>query len=173
MYKNKYKKYEKKLNLLVGGYNKFLLLSSAFENKNFIPKKYSCLDKGGKNISPPLEWKNAPKNTKSFVIIMRDPTAKLVAGKEWIHWILYNIPANIYELNTNNNNYELGINSWGEKNYGGMCPPNKNPKEHEYIFEIYALDNNIKSKDYNFDEIMKEIKNKILDKAILVGKFTA
>ena len=50
--------------------------------------KYSC---EGSDISPPLDWTNAPANTKSFALIMDDPDAPVGT---WVHWVLYDLPAN-------------------------------------------------------------------------------
>ena len=99
---------------------------------------------------------------------MRDPTAKLVAGKEWIHWILYNIDGTSIE--ENNTIYDLGFNSYGKREYAGMCPPDKNPKEHTYIFELYALKDKIKTSNPTLENIEKEIKNLIIDKITYTGK---
>lgn len=175
-YRIKYNKYKIKINnllILNGGDRNFSITSNSFKNNGSIPKKYACNDKGGENISPHLEWSNVPKNTQSFVIIMRDPTARYVAGKEWIHWIVYNIYANANSLEENNDKYDFGTNSWGKQNYGGMCPPNKEPKEHTYVFEIYALNSKIKIQNPTYEDIQNKIKNLILKKAQISGKFSA
>ncbi|HLX70701.1 MAG TPA: YbhB/YbcL family Raf kinase inhibitor-like protein, partial [Verrucomicrobiae bacterium] len=48
------------------------LTSTAFKNMQPIPRDYTC---DGKNVSPPLSWKGAPAETKSFVLIIDDPDA--------------------------------------------------------------------------------------------------
>ncbi len=48
------------------------LSSPAFEHNGSIPGKYTSQ---GENISPPLEWSEAPTGTMSFVLIVDDPDA--------------------------------------------------------------------------------------------------
>ena len=64
------------------------ITSTAFSEGQPIPAKYSC---EGRDISPPLQWTNAPANTKSFALIMDDPDAPVGT---WVHWVLYDLPAN-------------------------------------------------------------------------------
>src|SRR5690242_4680187 len=74
------------------GNNTMKLLSNAFETGGLIPPIYTC---DGQNISPPLNWENAPANTKSFVLIMDDPDAPVGT---WDHWLLFNIPSTVNSL---------------------------------------------------------------------------
>ncbi len=99
----------------------------------------------GENISPQLFWENAPKGTKSFAITVYDPKAP--TGSGWWHWVAFNIPANTKELKSNAGNPSLNlapagtiqsITDFGDKGFGGACPPEGNG-EHPYIFTIYAL----------------------------------
>ena len=99
----------------------------------------------GKNISPEIAWKNAPKNTKSFALIVYDPDAP--TGSGWWHWVLVNIPKNYSEIPANfgsKNSFDLigqikqVRNDFGIHNFGGPCPP-KGHKKHRYIFTLHAL----------------------------------
>src|ERR1700761_3949235 len=56
----------------------FVLTSPAFEDNGHLAKKFAGNDKTnancvGENISPPLSWSNAPKETKSFALMLVDP----------------------------------------------------------------------------------------------------
>src|ERR1044071_535637 len=102
------------------------LTSDAFANGQSIPAKYSCV---GKNISPGLTWNEPPAGTQSFALIVDDPDAP--AGT-WVHWVLFNIPANTHELeedfpisgkNVDPNAMSVGKNSSGNTRYDGPCPP--------------------------------------------------
>ncbi|STY13948.1 Phosphatidylethanolamine-binding protein [Legionella pneumophila] len=109
-----------------------LLTSPAFEHNDFIPDEFTC---HGLDRPPPLAWENAPPNTKSFVIIMDDPDA---LGGLWVHWVLFNIPANYNELDAAIDLPDSAVsvkNSWGKTGYGGPCPL----EEHIDIFLGYML----------------------------------
>lgn len=116
------------------------LTSPVFIDEGQIPQKYTC-DNDDKNISPPLEWGDAPENTRSFVLICDDPDAP---GDTWVHWLLYNIPADTRTLDENipasaqlRDSSLHGENSWKAMGYGSPCPPKGT---HRYYFKIYALD---------------------------------
>jgi Raf kinase inhibitor-like YbhB/YbcL family protein len=99
----------------------------------------------GENISPQLEWSNAPEGTRSFAITMYDPDAP--TGSGWWHWVVYDIPAS-----TNNIPSGAGTKGgtgmprgakqartdFGEAGYGGPCPP-EGDGPHRYIITIHAL----------------------------------
>jgi Raf kinase inhibitor-like YbhB/YbcL family protein len=100
----------------------------------------------GKNVSPALQWKGAPKGTKSFALTVYDPNAP--TGSGWWHWVVFNIPATATGLpkNAGDLNAHLmppgviqGRTDFGTSGYGGPCPP-KGDKPHHYIFTLYALD---------------------------------
>ena len=78
---------EKKLNIKIQ--------SQAFDEGGIIPAKYTC---DGANISPPLSWSNVPEGTRSFALICDDPDAPMGT---WVHWVIFNIPANVNELPKN------------------------------------------------------------------------
>ena len=70
----------------------FQVATTAFSAGETIPKKFTC---DGPDVSPQLGWKEAPAGTQSFALIMDDPDAPVGT---WVHWVLYNVPANITEL---------------------------------------------------------------------------
>jgi Raf kinase inhibitor-like YbhB/YbcL family protein len=149
------------------------LKSDAFQNGNFLPIKYTC---DGKNVSPPLSWSNAPQKTKSFIIICHDPDAPVGT---WVHWVLYNIPAEFKNLPEGfgnrsylPNNIKHGKNSWNERKYGGACPP-KGSGVHRYIFTIYALDTfiNISTDKDTKTTLEKKIRGHVLTKNSILGRY--
>ena len=118
------------------------LVSSAFEEGAAIPKKYTC---EGQDISPPLAWSGVPQRAKSLVLIVDDPDAPDPKAPKmtWVHWVLYNLPANatglpegvtIKSLPTGT---MVGRNDWRRASYGGPCPP---IGRHRYFHKLYALD---------------------------------
>ena len=99
----------------------------------------------GENKSPQLSWENAPEGTKSFAVTMYDPDAP--TGSGWWHWLAFDIPSNVTELVENAGNPSLNlmpssviqsITDYGEKGYGGPCPP-EDHGIHQYVFTVYAL----------------------------------
>src|SRR3989442_4871229 len=73
-----------------------ILTSAAFKDGAPIPGKYTC---DGVDVSPPLTWSDAPAGTRSFALIADDPDAP---GGTWVHWVLYNLPAEVAELPEDN-----------------------------------------------------------------------
>ena len=143
--------------------------SPVFKNGETIPKKYGY--KNG-NISPPLTFEDIPKDAESLVLIMDDPDAKAVVGKEWVHWLVWNIPVETKEFLENfvPNNIPQGKTDFNEIGYGGPAPPDK---EHTYIFKLYAI-----SKFLDLDtgakkiDIEKMISNHIISESRLEGKYS-
>ena len=145
--------------------NLMKVTSSAFENNTKIPSRYTC---DGENVNPPLTFEDLPENTQSLVLIVNDPDAP--AGN-WIHWILFNIPADTEILNENDvpTGALQGINSFGDNNYGGPCPPSGT---HRYIFKLFAIDSLLDLKEGTSEaEIKNGINGHTLETSELVGKY--
>lgn len=97
----------------------------------------------GKNISPPLEWSEAPPETQSFAVTLHDPDAPKSGG--WWHWTVVNIPASVTKIEEGaSNENRLPKNAvelktdFGDVHYGGPCPP-AGDAPHHYVFTVYAL----------------------------------
>lgn len=99
----------------------------------------------GGNVSPALRWYHPPKGTLSFAVTMYDPDAP--TGSGWWHWVVYNIPASYrglpkgfgkFKEATLQDDVKQGLTDYGEKGYGGPCPP-KGDKPHRYVITVYAL----------------------------------
>ncbi len=118
------------------------LTSTAFEHHGSIPKLHTC---DGGDHSPPLAWSEAPAGTKSFALVVDDPDAPDPAAPKmtWVHWVLYDIPAEFRALPQGVKAKDLpkgtreGINDWKRTGYGGPCPP---IGRHRYFHKLYALD---------------------------------
>src|SRR5512138_1509400 len=72
------------------GGEKMEIQSSAFKDGGKIPVQYVMPGAGGKNVSIPLAWKNAPAGTKSFAVSIVDPHP---VANNWVHWLVINLPA--------------------------------------------------------------------------------
>ena len=69
------------------------LWSKAFRDGEQIPLEYT---KDGWNKSPPLEWADAPRDTRELALIFEGITPG--TQKPWVHWLVYNIPADARAL---------------------------------------------------------------------------
>jgi len=120
----------------------FVLVSPAFANHEPVPVVYTC---EGKDVSPPLKWSDPPAGTRSFALIVDDPDAPDPKAPKvvWVHWVLYNLPADTTELPEAVAAAGLppgtreGLNDWKRTGYGGPCPP---VGRHRYFHKLYALD---------------------------------
>jgi Raf kinase inhibitor-like YbhB/YbcL family protein len=98
----------------------------------------------GANVSPQLNWSNAPAGTKSFVVTVYDPDAP--TGSGWWHWVVYNLPASATGLAQGAGSGKAplpdgaaqGRTDFGAPGFGGACPP-VGDKPHRYIFTVHAL----------------------------------
>ena len=115
------------------------LTSTAFGNLEGIPERHTG---EGDDVSPALSWQGAPEGTKSFAVICHDPDAPLIAPGGtygFVHWVLYNIPADVTSLAEGEAAYTQGKNDFGKSGYGGPMPPNGHGT-HQYYFWILSLD---------------------------------
>ncbi|MCD6340057.1 MAG: YbhB/YbcL family Raf kinase inhibitor-like protein, partial [Verrucomicrobia bacterium] len=95
----------------------------------------------GEDVSPPLAWSGAPEGAQAFALICDDPDAPMGT---WVHWVIYDIPAEAAGLEENvppeeslPNGARQGRNDFRRIGYGGPCPPPGKP--HRYFFRLYAL----------------------------------
>jgi len=149
----------------------FQISSTAFSNGETIPKKFTC---DGPDVSPQLRWKEAPAATRSFALIMDDPDAPTGI---WVHWVLYNLPANTREMPEGMEKQEQlatgalqGRNDFRKIGYGGPCPPPGTP--HRYYFKLYALDTKLNLKaGATKPDLERAMKGHILSKTELMGRY--
>ncbi|MBV9123808.1 MAG: YbhB/YbcL family Raf kinase inhibitor-like protein [Planctomycetes bacterium] len=147
------------------------LTSPAFANDGVLPKKFTA---DGPNVSPPLEWSGAPATTKSFALICDDPDAP---RETWVHWVLFNIPANVHDLPEGVPQEKVvlgsakqGTNSFREIGYNGPSPPKGPP--HRYVFKIYALEVLLDLKERaTMGQLEAAMMGHILTKGKLTGKY--
>lgn len=149
----------------------FNLTSTAFEHGASIPAKHSCK---GEDVPPPLRWDEVPKGTATLALILEDPDAP---GGTFLHWLIYNIPADINELNGVSpvekhlkNGAQQAKNDFGKTGYGGPCPPKG--EEHRYFFKLFALKKKLPPESINkVEDFYHSINGLTLEKAEYMGKF--
>lgn len=138
------------------------LSSPVFNNKGFIPAKFSCL---GGDINPALIIESIPAKAKSLALIVDDPDAPVGT---WVHWVVFNIPI-VSGIEENSIPGQQAMNSFGREDYGGPCPPSGT---HRYFFKIYALDTAFEPAQIKDKASLEEaMESHILDSAELIGLF--
>jgi len=141
------------------------LFSSAFENNQSIPSKYTC---DGQDINPPLEISGVPENAQSLVLIIDDPDAPMGT---WDHWLVWNINHSLTSIGENSvpKGAVQGKNSFGKQAYGGPCPPSG---VHHYHFKLYALDTKFELDSSSEKRALEfAIQDHILDQTELIGLY--
>ncbi len=113
------------------------LTSTAFADGGAIPVQHTG---EGVDVSPELNWADAPEGTGSFALICHDPDAPLIkpGNYGYVHWVLYNIPGSVDGLPEGNSDFTCGVNDFGNANYGGPMPP-EGHGTHRYFFWLFAL----------------------------------
>jgi Raf kinase inhibitor-like YbhB/YbcL family protein len=149
----------------------FDINSPAFAQDEAIPTQFTC---DGDDVSPALEWRDPPQDTKSFALVADDPDAP--AGT-WVHWVLYNLPADARGLpqavpsdGDLTDGSRHGTNSWKRLGYGGPCPPSGT---HRYFFKLYALDITLDLEPgATKDQLLQAMEGHILAQTDLMGTYT-
>ena len=137
--------------LLAGGFvsaQTFTLKSKDTGGQATNKMYYNSFGYSGDNISPELNWENAPEGTKSFAVTMYDKDAP--TGSGFWHWVVFNIPSNVHELKSDAGDLSKNlapagsvqsVTSFGKAGYGGPAP-NPGP-DHQYLITVYALKDNL------------------------------
>jgi Raf kinase inhibitor-like YbhB/YbcL family protein len=155
----------------------FRLSSPSFRNNEPIPTRHTG---DGADTSPALDWEGAPAGTKSFALICDDPDAQSVAGKVWVHWLLYDIPGMTTALPENVAKTSVvktlggakqGMTDFNRAGYGGPLPP-RGHGVHHYHFKLYALDAELKlPTGIERNQLEKAIQGHVLAQTELVGTY--
>jgi Raf kinase inhibitor-like YbhB/YbcL family protein len=119
------------------------LSSNSFQHEQEMSTDFSCK---GSGIAPHLHWMGSPEGTMSYAVVAMDwdaPSPRLRLFPV-VHWVLYNIPADMNDIPQNSTNASLtqrnvvpGLNISGRPGYMPPCPP---LGTHRYEFRVYALD---------------------------------
>src|SRR5882672_440942 len=150
------------------------ITSPAFAANHEIPSDYTC---EGADISPALAWLGIPAGTKCLALIVDDPDAPDPAAPKmtWVHWVLYNLPADSKGLPEAVESDDLppgtreGKNDWKKTGYGGPCPP---IGRHRYFFKLFALDTELPDLGTPTKaELEQAMRGDVLDSAELIGTY--
>ncbi len=149
----------------------FEIKSAAFQDGGPIPPKHAF---SNGNASPGLSWSSVPEGTKSIALICDDPDAPM---KTWVHWVVYNIPANETGLIENipkdkilDSGAMQGTTDFRSIGYGGPAPPPGSP--HRYFFKLYALDKELDLEPGAAkDALLKAMEGHMIEEAQIMGTF--
>ena len=150
------------------------ITSSAFSDGGAMPSKYTG---DGDNLSPPLEWRDAPNGTRAFALIADDPDAPDPAKpkRTFVHWVVANIPATTTSLGEASSGKSMPAGAVEGKNdadgigYTGPYPP---IGRHRYFFKLYALDQPVRlTEGHTKADLLRAIEGHVLATAQLVGTY--
>ncbi len=126
----------------------------------------------GANVSPSLVIEDVPEKARTLVLVLEDPDAEKNCGHSWIHWVLFNIPAEETIKIAKNSYLGLrGINDYGKIQYSGPMPPRANGTHH-YFFRVFALDCELSFEEgAKLEKIKDAMSGHVLDKADFYGVY--
>lgn len=139
-----------------------------------LPRRYTC---DGQDISPPLAWSGLPARCRSLALIVDDPDTPDpdAPRRTWVHWVLYNIPPGLSELNEAAEAASLpegtgqGLNDWDRIGWSGPCPPRG---RHRYVFKLYALDTSLSDLGHpTKEQLERAMQGHVLAQAQVTGYY--
>ena len=145
----------------------FELTSPAFEAGAAIARKFSC---DGEDVSPPLEWTDAPDDTAAMALIVDDPDAR-----DFVHWVMFDMTGSqsgglTEGVSSSPDAPPQGINGFRKVGWGGPCPPSGT---HRYRFTLYALDQALGIADTpSADDVRAAMQGHVLADAELEATYT-
>lgn len=142
------------------------LTSPEFENGEEMPEKYGYM---GENINPPLKIEDVPTQAKSLALAFKDPDAQDAAGKTWLHWLTWSIPADTETIEEDSSLGIEGETDFRETEYNGPNPPDG---EHVLVFELYALKEELElGKGEKLHSFENAVEDNIIEKAELKVRY--
>ncbi|HEV7610211.1 MAG TPA: YbhB/YbcL family Raf kinase inhibitor-like protein [Steroidobacteraceae bacterium] len=142
--------------------------------RGVIPKRHSEYADG---VSPQISWSKVGA-AKSYTLIVEDPDAQ--AGKPFVHWVAYDIPAEVTTLPeglqeqarlTEPEGLLQGRTTRGSVGYLGPRPPVGDPPHH-YHFQVFALDSMLDvPPGAERDVVLTAMKGHVLASGELVGTY--
>ena len=147
------------------------LTGAAFRDGTAIPDQYTA---DGRNISPPLKWRDQPAGTR-LALICEDPDAPAVRLPTG--WRLTCRPSpGSYRRGFPQKQPCLtawqGASDFGQTGYGGPKPPPGKP--HHYVFKLYWLDRPLDVRPgATKAQVLAAMKGHVLGEAQLQGTYGA
>jgi Raf kinase inhibitor-like YbhB/YbcL family protein len=116
-----------------------------------------------------LQISSVPNEAKSLVLIVDDPDAPRGLFRHWIVWNIDSKTTRVAENSAPTAGVQ-GINDFGNRNYGGPCPPSGT---HRYFFKIFALDTKLELKPgARRAELDAAMRGHVLAQGELMGRYS-
>ena len=126
------------------------------------------------NTFPGLIWTAGPSGTKSYAVIMQD-TDGVMRGAPILHWVLYNVPANVTKLDPGMAATGNPAGSAYGPNYRGNAQAYMGPRtpagpKHHYHLQVFALDTTATADPaITYDALTAAMKDHVLASGEVVG----
>jgi Raf kinase inhibitor-like YbhB/YbcL family protein len=137
-------------------------------------KAHAARSHGGEDQTPGLSVHGFPEEANYLSVIADDPDAVGPAGRVWVHWNLFNVPARGEHQDLRAGQAydgEPGLTSGGKRGYEGMAPPDG---EHTYRFAVFASAQPIQAdttRPWTIEDFERTYGNKTLRVALIEGRF--
>ncbi|WP_414837928.1 YbhB/YbcL family Raf kinase inhibitor-like protein [Candidatus Nanosalina sp. VS9-1] len=142
------------------------LTSTSFEEGEEIPERHGYM---GKNVNPELLIEDVPDEAEALALVFKDPDAQKMAGKTWIHWTLWNIPADTEKIEEGQSPGLEGTTDFRKTGYNGPNPPDG---PHNVAFHLYALEEELElEQEASYEDLNEAMDGKVIDEAVLEGIF--
>ena len=149
--------------------------SPTLQSGKTIPRDYTA---DGRNVSPPLTWRDVPAEAKELALVLEDPDAG--NPPPFVHWVVYKIPPGAKGVPEGISidpaapmpaeiaGAIQGVSGFRRPIYRGPAPPAGKP--HHYHFVVYALDANLDLKPgLNRADLLAAIQGHIVGRGELVA----
>lgn len=164
-----------------------MIITSTGIKNGVIDKKYGKHGdvfniSGVPSYSLPFKIEDAPKDTKSFALVLEDKDAFPVCGGfSWIHWTAANITKSeiLENESQTTTDFVQGLNSWisiqgGSQSpelssyYGGLAPPSS----HIYELHVYALDSLLElDNGFFMNDLYRKMEHHVLESYTLKAEY--
>jgi len=143
--------------------------SVAFNQGGPIPVRYTA---DGEEITPPLQWQDVPKSTRSLVLIAEDPDAPI--PQPFVHWIAVMSPEVRtlgFMLRPGTSHVESGRTTLLRTGWVGCAPP-RGDNAHHYHFQLFALDRELRLGSHpGRSALLRRMKGHVVGFGELVGTY--
>lgn len=149
-------------------------VESSSISEGHIARVHACRGQGGRDQPLQLSVSDIPAAARFLAIVADDPDAVKPAGRVWVHWNVFNLPASgpLMEIAAGQAlDGDIGRTTGGAHGYEGMCPPDG---VHTYRFAVFALRERIPvdtRKAWTIEAFESKFGGEVVAKALVMGRF--